>query len=78
MKTAIALPDSVFEAADELARRLGISRSELYATAVEEYVRAHRKERVRDTLDRVYLQESSSLDPCLEVIQALSLPGDKW
>jgi metal-responsive CopG/Arc/MetJ family transcriptional regulator len=38
MKTAISLPNDVFESADELAQRLGISRSELYATAVAEYL----------------------------------------
>jgi metal-responsive CopG/Arc/MetJ family transcriptional regulator len=34
MKTAISLPDELFESADALARRMGISRSKLFATAV--------------------------------------------
>ena len=42
MKTAISIADSVFEAADELARRLGISRSALYTEAVAKYVARHR------------------------------------
>lgn len=36
MKTAISIPDKVFRSADALARRLGISRSELYTTAITE------------------------------------------
>lgn len=78
MKTAISLPDAVFEAADELAQRLGMSRSELYATAVEEYVRAHRREGVTEALNQVYAKESSGLDAGLAMIQALSLPRDEW
>ena len=39
MKTAISIPDSLFTAADALARKLGMSlRSRLYATALAEYV----------------------------------------
>ena len=42
MKTAISIPDETFEAAETLAGRLGLSRSELYATAVAEYLARHR------------------------------------
>jgi metal-responsive CopG/Arc/MetJ family transcriptional regulator len=38
MKTAISIPDQVFKSAEVLASRLGISRSELYAKAIEAYV----------------------------------------
>ena len=41
MKTAISLPDELFSAADALASQLGVSRSELYATAVAEYLAKH-------------------------------------
>jgi metal-responsive CopG/Arc/MetJ family transcriptional regulator len=47
MKTAISVPDSVFEAAEQLAHRLGLSRSELYAKAVEEFISAHKNQDVR-------------------------------
>ena len=39
MKTAISLPDTVFEQADELASRLKISRSELYVMALEKFIK---------------------------------------
>src|ERR1041384_6218880 len=41
MKTAISIPDSIFHDADALAKRLGISRSELYARAVADLVARH-------------------------------------
>lgn len=34
MKTAVSIPDDVFEKADLLAKELRMSRSELYATAL--------------------------------------------
>jgi metal-responsive CopG/Arc/MetJ family transcriptional regulator len=78
MKTAISLPDPLFEAADRLAQRLGISRSELYAAALGEYLRSHRDEGVTEALNRVYQEEDSSLDPVLEAVQAASLSRDEW
>lgn len=78
MKTAISIPDPVFAAAERLAKRLGISRSRLYATAVDEYVRAHRDETVTAQLDAVYADQESALDPELLVAQLASLPADDW
>lgn len=78
MKTAISLPDPLFEAADQLAKRLGLSRSELYAMAIEEYLRAHRDEAVTEALNRVYAQEDSSLEPVLAALQSAALPRDDW
>jgi metal-responsive CopG/Arc/MetJ family transcriptional regulator len=78
MKTAVSLPDSLFEAADQAARNLGMSRSEFYATAIKEYLKAHRKEAVKAALDRVYREQPSELDPVVAAIQAASLSRDEW
>jgi predicted DNA-binding protein len=53
MKTAISLPDELFEQADQLAQRLKKSRSELYREAVAEYVARHDPESVTEAMDRV-------------------------
>lgn len=53
MKTAISVPDEVFEAAERLARRQSRSRSELYSAAVREYVARHAPDEVTAALDRV-------------------------
>jgi hypothetical protein len=37
MKTAISVPDDMFEEADRLAKRLGKSRSQLYTAAQTEW-----------------------------------------
>lgn len=78
MKTAVSVPDLLFEAADRFARRLGLSRSELYSKALQEYLCSHREEGITEALDRIYETEDSSLDPVLASIQAFSLPKGEW
>jgi predicted transcriptional regulator len=78
VKTAISIPDEVFQAAEELAERLGVSRSELYATAVAQYVAALRSRGVTARLNEVYAGESSSLDPAFEQAQAGALDSEGW
>ncbi len=53
LKTAISVPDDVFKEAEELARRLKKSRSELYSLALAEYIVRHSPERATKALDRV-------------------------
>ncbi len=52
MKTAVSIPDEVFEEADRLARRMKRSRSEVYSRALAEYVARHAPDRVTDAMDR--------------------------
>ena len=78
MKTAISLPDELFLSANELAKRQGVSRSELYATAVSEYLAKHRDEDVTAKLNEVFADEPSGLNPALRAAQARSVSSNKW
>jgi metal-responsive CopG/Arc/MetJ family transcriptional regulator len=78
MKTAISLPDALFRAGDALAKRMKLSRSELYARALAEFLAKHRSEQLTQRLNAVYATEDSSLDPALARLQAKSLPRDEW
>lgn len=78
MKTAISLPDDLFEAADSLAARLGVSRSELYARAVAEYVAKHRGEDLTAQLNEVYADAPSGIHPSLRSAQARSVSSGEW
>lgn len=78
MKTAISIPDPVFNAAESLAKRLGMSRSELFSRAVHAYVEAHKHDKVREALDEIYAEESSHLDESLAQMQWASLPKEEW
>lgn len=80
MKTAISLPDELFEAADQLAEKLGVSRSQLYARALSDYVAQHQQGDVTDRLNAIYSQTDARLDPVLQEFQFLSLTaaGEDW
>ncbi len=79
MKTAVSIPDELFESAEGLARRLGMSRSELYAKALRDYLREHRGEGITERLDEVYgADEKGGLDPVVAKLQGRSLPEDEW
>ena len=78
MKTAISLPDELFKAADSLAGRLGVSRSRLYANALEEYLSRHHARRVSERLDTVYETESSAVAPSISVAQSKLLKRSEW
>jgi len=78
MKTAISMPDKVFEAAERLAKRLELSRSELFTRAVSAYVQEYGDDEVTARLNEIYARESSALDPVLEQIQFASLPREDW
>jgi metal-responsive CopG/Arc/MetJ family transcriptional regulator len=78
MKTAISVPDPIFEAGEQLARRLGISRSELYATAVKRLLEAYDDSAITAALNEVFEAEESKLDPVLAQMQFASLESDEW
>jgi len=78
MKTAISLPDALFTSGDRLARRLGVSRSELYARALAEFVAKHRGSDVTRRLDAVYAEEQSRLDPAAMTAQLKTLARESW
>lgn len=78
MKTAISIPDAVFDEAESLAKRMAVSRSELFRRAVEAYVETHRHDRVREALDAIYSEESSAIDEALAEMQTASLAREDW
>ncbi len=53
MKTAISIPDNVFNDAERLVARFKTSRSELYSRAVAEFIARHDEDSVTQALDEV-------------------------
>lgn len=78
MKTAISIPDPVFRSAETLARRLKMSRSQLYTKAVAEFVARHRRNQLTKKLDEVYSDANGSLDAGTLALQLRSLPDEEW
>jgi predicted transcriptional regulator len=80
MKIAISIPDALFKAAERMARRLGISRSQLFQRAVQQYIGEQQKLGVTETLDQIYGGDPSAsrVDPVLNGMQLASLPQEEW
>jgi metal-responsive CopG/Arc/MetJ family transcriptional regulator len=70
MRTAISLPDRLFERADALARHLSVLRSELHARALGRFVAEHDESEPRAALDAVYAAKPSELPPGAASAQA--------
>jgi metal-responsive CopG/Arc/MetJ family transcriptional regulator len=78
MKVALSIPDDLFESAETLGKRLGLSRSRLYATALADYVAKHRGRKTTERLNAVYGDKPEQLDPALRRAQAKTIDRDRW
>jgi metal-responsive CopG/Arc/MetJ family transcriptional regulator len=66
MKIAISVPDPVFRAAEQAARRMRVPRSQLYARAVEAYLKQAAREDITERLNAVYAEEPAEPDAFLK------------
>ena len=81
MKTAISVPDDVFERAERLARREKRSRSDVYSAALREYVARHEPNEVTEALDRTIAdvgEGGEGSDAFLEVAGRRVLESTEW
>jgi len=62
MRTAISIPDDVFEEAERLATELKTSRSQLYCRALQEFVARHSPDRLTEAMNRVIDEVGSEID----------------
>jgi metal-responsive CopG/Arc/MetJ family transcriptional regulator len=78
MKVALSIPDDLFEKAETVSRRLRVSRSRLYATALAEFLAKHHGRKVTDRLNEVYGAEESRLAPDVRRLQRRALEREAW
>jgi metal-responsive CopG/Arc/MetJ family transcriptional regulator len=62
MKTAVSIPDEVFQEAERLAAELQTSRSQLYSRALQEFVTRHSPDRMTEAMNRVVDKVGSEVD----------------
>jgi hypothetical protein len=72
------MPDDLFRLAEATARRLRVSRSKLYATALAEYLKRQQDNSITERLNEVYARSPAKLDTGLHRAQVKSLPKDTW
>lgn len=78
MKTAVSVPDDVFESAERLARREGRSRSAVYSAALRDYVARRSPDEVVDALDRVVADIGERSDPFVTAASRRTLESTDW
>ena len=78
MKVGLSIPDDVFESGETLIKRLGVSRSRLYATALAESVAKNRGRKITERLNAVYASEDSRLPRAVRRLQSRSLTREPW
>jgi len=78
MKTAVYLPDAIFQAAERLCEKHRIPRSRFYAMAIKRMIDEVERQEVTAKLNEVYRNESSSVDPALLRAQSAILDDEKW
>ena len=63
MKTAVSIPDRIFDAAEQYARRRGVPRSQVYAEALARFMADQESdEELTEALNRACAQLDTSLD----------------
>jgi metal-responsive CopG/Arc/MetJ family transcriptional regulator len=78
VKTAVSVPDDLFRLAEVAARRLRVSRSQLYATALSEFLKRHHGSSVTERLNEVYSRRPAKVDSALHRAQLKSIEKDSW
>jgi len=78
MKTAVSIPDDVFEKAERLARRAQKSRSEVFSAALREYVARHAPDEVTEAMNNVCDKLGEKRDEFVSLASRRTLENVEW
>ena len=78
MKTAVSIPDDVFDGAERLAHRTKQSRSRIFSDAVREYLARHSPEEVTEAANRACSEIGEGQDPFAASSAARILQRSQW
>lgn len=78
MKTAVSIPDDVFEKAERLARRMKQSRSDLFSQALAEYLARHTPDHVTNAMNQVCAEIGIELAPFRSAAARRTLESVEW
>ncbi len=78
MKTAISIPDDLFEGAERLARRTKKSRSRLFRDALKEYLARHTPDQVTDAMNNALAELGATDDPFVSTSARRILERSEW
>lgn len=78
MKTAVSIPDDIFEEAERLAAELKTSRSQLFSRALREFVARHAADRVTAAMNRVVDEVGTEVDEFTRKASRRVLERTEW
>ena len=78
MKTAVSIPNEVFEGAERLARRTRRSRSRLFSDALREYLTRHAPDNVTELMDKALTQIGAEKDKFVSSAAGHTLRETEW
>jgi predicted transcriptional regulator len=78
MKTAVSIPDDVFEKVERMARRARRSRSEVFSAALREYVARHAPDEVTDSINQVCDRIAEQDDGFVRIAARRVLENTEW
>lgn len=78
MKTAVSIPDELFEQAEQLARRGKKSRSQVFSEALREYLARHAPDEVTEAMDRVVDEVGEGTDDFVAFAARRTLARTEW
>ena len=77
MKPSVSIADQIFEAAERVSKRMGVSRSRSYTLAIEQLIARQQGRGIQEALHEVYATEDSQLDQTLGAMQTASIKGNR-
>lgn len=78
MKTAISVPDELFDGAERLARRTRRSRSRLFSDALREYLARHSPDKITESMDQALAEIGEAKDPFVSLASRRRLEQSEW
>ena len=78
MKTAVSIPNDIFEVAERLARRTRKSRSQLFSDALKEYLARHTPDEITEAMNRVCDEVGETKDPFVSHAAHRILRQSEW
>jgi metal-responsive CopG/Arc/MetJ family transcriptional regulator len=78
MRTAVSIPDDLYQAAERLARRTKKSRSRLFSDALREYLAHHAPEEVTEAMNRACAEAGEAKDAFVSSAARRILKRSEW
>ncbi|HWC20476.1 MAG TPA: ribbon-helix-helix protein, CopG family [Terriglobales bacterium] len=78
MKTAVSIPNDLFDGAERLARRTRRSRSRLFADALREYLARHAPDKVTESMDQAITEIGDERDEFVSAVARRRLERTEW